>query len=214
MNKDTKPRRRRGSPTTANERADAPDIVSQHLERYRTKMADEAEVAEIPPSPQTTRRRRGRPIMPAADRKGGNNITFRPDDDLRERLENVATVTERSLSQEVTYRLNQSFIERDTIARAFGRENADLIKAIGIGLQIIEAKMKTRWGDPLIESELAVLFGKLVQDRIFNGAENWLQLLGDAAKQVEGPGALAADVALAVLSPSPRPTRNLPPLNI
>jgi hypothetical protein len=152
-------------------------------------------------------RRRGRPPLPDSERKGGSNITFRARESLRERLANAAELVERSISEEVEHRLNQSFTERDVIARAFGREQADLVKAIGIGLQIIDAKMKTRWGDPHVDVEVAILLGKLIHDRIFQGTENWAELLSDLVKRTERPGASAADVALSVLDPSPRNAR-------
>jgi hypothetical protein len=56
--------------------------------------------------------RKGRPLKPAAMRKRRNN-TFRTRDALYERLKASAEANERSITEEVEYRLEQSFLLQD-----------------------------------------------------------------------------------------------------
>src|SRR5215831_14817133 len=54
------------------------------------------------------KRRRGGQTKPAAERKR-NNLTFRARDQLKADLEKAATATNRSVSEEIEFRLGQSF---------------------------------------------------------------------------------------------------------
>jgi hypothetical protein len=141
-------------------------------------------------------------------------LNMRTTEDIREKLENAAAVSGRSLAQEVEYRLERSFAETDIIARAFGgKSHADFIKAIGLGLQIVAAKMgKDSWADPEVQVEMTVFLGKLIRERLFYQNPTWAQLMAELADREEGPGAAAAGVAISVLAPSPRRARK--PLNI
>lgn len=60
---------------------------------------------------EKSRRRDGR-RKPAAARKR-NNLTFRTRDQLRDQLEKVAAVAGRSISEEIEFRLMQSFADGD-----------------------------------------------------------------------------------------------------
>ena len=54
------------------------------------------------------RKRIGRPPKPAKNRKSVN-FTFRSREEMREQLRAAAAVSGRSISEEIEYRLNQSF---------------------------------------------------------------------------------------------------------
>ena len=54
------------------------------------------------------RKRVGRPPKPAKERKTVN-FTFRSRGELRDQLRDAAAVSGRSISEEIEYRLNQSF---------------------------------------------------------------------------------------------------------
>src|SRR3954468_1342001 len=56
---------------------------------------------------QQKRKRGGQPKEPAARKR--NNLTFRTRDDLRERLEQAAARSGRSVSEEIEYRLLRDF---------------------------------------------------------------------------------------------------------
>jgi Arc-like DNA binding domain len=56
------------------------------------------------------RKRVGRPPKPAKERKTVN-FTFRSRGDMRERLRDAAAVSGRSISEEIEFRLEQSFQE-------------------------------------------------------------------------------------------------------
>jgi hypothetical protein len=57
-------------------------------------------------------RRRGRPPKPETERRG-RNVTFRTPGGLRARLEDAARIAGRSVSEEVVYRLEKSFLLED-----------------------------------------------------------------------------------------------------
>jgi hypothetical protein len=143
-----------------------------------------------------------------------NNLTFRVRGDLRERLSNAAALAQRSISEEIEFRLERSFAEADVLARAFGgRTLADFVRALGIGLQIIQAKT----GDAAIEEsetsvEIAVMLAKIIRERLFYGNPVWSELLSDVERRDTGPGAEAAAIAISVLGASPRRPRR--PLNV
>src|SRR5258707_14372768 len=58
----------------------------------------------------------GRPSLPASEKKG-RNLTFRIRDGMRERLSDEAALHERSLSEEIERRLQQSFLKEEAGAR-------------------------------------------------------------------------------------------------
>jgi hypothetical protein len=132
---------------------------------------------------------------------------FRVRGDLYERLSNTAHVFERSVSEEIEHRLTESFYTRDVIAQAFGSSHADFIKALALGVQLIEVKTGTNpWDDPTERVELIVLVGKLIKERLFyrfGDVRDWAQILAEQADRKEGVGAEAAEVALSMLSRSP-----------
>lgn len=61
-------------------------------------------------------RRIGRPSLPAAERKR-NNVTMRLRDETKARLEADARRNQRSLSEEIEWRLELSLDREDTIKR-------------------------------------------------------------------------------------------------
>ncbi|MCC2654530.1 MAG: hypothetical protein K0Q60_4696 [Microvirga sp.] len=65
-------------------------------------------------------KRRGRPPLPDHERKGGANLTFRARSGLRERLVEEAEKSGRSISEEIEFRLNDSFDRNRRIEDEFG----------------------------------------------------------------------------------------------
>jgi len=68
--------------------------------------------------PAQKRKRGGQP-KPAEERKR-NNLTFRARDQLKADLEAAAEYSGRSVSEEIEYRLQRSFVEDEQIANTFG----------------------------------------------------------------------------------------------
>lgn len=71
-------------------------------------------------------RKRGRPPVPAADRKDGN-LTFRTRAGLREKLAEAAEAADRSISEEIERRLERSF-EADERRKAAAAKTLDAIE--------------------------------------------------------------------------------------
>jgi hypothetical protein len=84
--------------------------------------------------PPRKKRGPGRPALPASERKS-KNLTFRSRTDLRKQLEQAARLSDRSISEEIELRLEQSFQnERSTLAAlefAYGAGLSGLLLAIG-----------------------------------------------------------------------------------
>jgi alkanesulfonate monooxygenase SsuD/methylene tetrahydromethanopterin reductase-like flavin-dependent oxidoreductase (luciferase family) len=57
---------------------------------------------------------RGRPVVPAAERKR-RNFTFRSTDEFHERVSKAAAESGRSMSEEIEWRVGQSFFTRDVV---------------------------------------------------------------------------------------------------
>jgi hypothetical protein len=72
------------------------------------------------------KRRVGRPPKPKDELKA-RNMTFRVRERLRERLQQAAQENGRSVSEEIEYRVESTFKERDTLVRAFGGLDAETI---------------------------------------------------------------------------------------
>ena len=60
---------------------------------------------------------RGRPALPATEKKR-RNFTFRGTDELHSELAKASALSGRSLSEEIEWRLGQSFFMREVIAAA------------------------------------------------------------------------------------------------
>ncbi|QDM27885.1 hypothetical protein FNL56_18430 [Tardiphaga sp. vice304] len=63
------------------------------------------------------KRPRGRPAVPAADKKR-RNFTFRGTDELHEHMSAAAAASGRSMSEEIEWRLGQSFFIDFVVKRA------------------------------------------------------------------------------------------------
>lgn len=74
-------------------------------------------------------KRRGRPPVAKEDRKTGN-LTFRTRANLREQLEEAAQQSGRSVSEEIEYRLQQSFDRNALALQMYGSKNTDLMRAL------------------------------------------------------------------------------------
>jgi hypothetical protein len=79
-------------------------------------------------------KRRGRPPVPAGQRKG-TNFTFRSRGDLHSRLAAAAAQANRSISEEIEWRVQRSFLDQDRAIEAlgliFGPELAGLLLVLG-----------------------------------------------------------------------------------
>jgi hypothetical protein len=68
----------------------------------------------------------GRPPKPKDELKS-RNLTFRVRENLRERLQQAAQESGRSISEEIEHRVDSTFKERDIIIRAFGGLDAEVV---------------------------------------------------------------------------------------
>jgi Arc-like DNA binding domain len=82
------------------------------------------------------KKRIGRPPKAKEDRKAVN-FTFRSRDQMRERLEAAAAASGRSISEEIEYRLNQSFDE-ERLSAAFlgGNDTAKALQLIANAMRL------------------------------------------------------------------------------
>jgi hypothetical protein len=77
-----------------------------------------------------TPKRRGRPAIPEGERKS-HNLTFRARGDLRQLIEDAASDSGRSASEEIEFRLVRSFDREATVLEALGsKEHTELIRAL------------------------------------------------------------------------------------
>jgi hypothetical protein len=78
--------------------------------------------------------RRGRPPIPPGQRKS-KNFTFRSRGDLHARLADAAAQSNRSISEEIEWRIQRSFLDQDRAIEAlgliYGRELAGLVLVLG-----------------------------------------------------------------------------------
>jgi hypothetical protein len=83
---------------------------------------------------KTSANRRGRPQVPAAQRKS-KNFTFRSRGDMHARLAGAAARSNRSISEEIEWRIERSFLDQDRAIEAlgliYGPELAGLLLVLG-----------------------------------------------------------------------------------
>jgi hypothetical protein len=63
---------------------------------------------------------RGRPVLPPSEKKR-RNFTFRGTDELHEHIAKAAAESGRSISEEIEWRLGQSFFMQDVVRLAVGK---------------------------------------------------------------------------------------------
>jgi|tagenome__1003787_1003787.scaffolds.fasta_scaffold20380484_1 hypothetical protein len=78
-------------------------------------------------------KKRGRPAIPAAEKKA-RNFTFRSRGDLHERLSGAAAANQRSISEEIEHRIEQSFQIEQRIEEMRSQFNQRI--------QVVEAEAK------------------------------------------------------------------------
>jgi hypothetical protein len=82
--------------------------------------------------------RRGRPPVPPGQRKS-KNFTFRSRGDLHARLAAAAAQSNRSISEEIEWRIERSFLDQDRATEAlgliYGRELAGLLLLLGAAMK-------------------------------------------------------------------------------
>ncbi len=79
----------------------------------------------MPVSGKKQPRKRGRPAKPPSQRKR-NNVTTRMRDQLKERLEGEARPSDRSLSEEIEFRLERSFLDDARFAALMGEDGGEM----------------------------------------------------------------------------------------
>ena len=91
------------------------------------------------------KRKPGRPPSgPYEDKR--KTLSTRITAGLRECLEEAAEATGRSLSQEIEFRLEQSFLRETAQYEAFGGEHVDaLMRVLGNAVRLIEATGGKKW---------------------------------------------------------------------
>ncbi len=95
---------------------------------------------------KTAPKRRGRPPLPAGQGKRAS-FTTRLREDLKKRLEDTARRAGHSLSEEIEFRLERSFLEQDIIeVAAFGgRDRYLLMKLLATGITLLEEETSGKW---------------------------------------------------------------------
>ena len=91
----------------------------------------------------TTKRKRGRPRKPDSEKRR-NNVTIRMRDSLKRRLKESAVDAGRSLSEEIEFRLERIFVERDFFGGDMGYESARLLFAT---IKMYEDRSGKSWRD-------------------------------------------------------------------
>lgn len=107
-------------------------------------------------------KRRGRPAKAPSERKRGN-LTFRVRDDLRAALEEAAAQSDRSLSEEIEYRLELSLGQREALKEEWGPDAFAIAESIAKSLQHIERYTGKRW---LKDEATFLLFSATVSELI------------------------------------------------
>ena len=92
---------------------------------------------------QAKRKKRGRPALPAAERKL-SSMGFRPTPALRADLERAAEDNGRSVSQEIQSRLERSFLDEGALG---GPELYELFRILAGTAKLVEARTQKRWFD-------------------------------------------------------------------
>ena len=106
---------------------------------------------------ETSPRKRGGQVKPAAERKR-NNLTFRARDDLKRRLEESSQVYRRSVSEEIEFRLEASLAEKNHLVEQWGEDIYRLADAMARALYMAERSSGASWAndndvfDDLMES--------------------------------------------------------------
>jgi hypothetical protein len=99
--------------------------------------------------------RKGRPAIPAGDRKS-RNFTFRSRGDMHAKLTDAAALAGRSVSAEIEWRLEQSFSEDRRLEEVFGTREIYGISTILAALMYDALGAKAaRAGTPLLQSPKA-----------------------------------------------------------
>ncbi len=101
--------------------------------------------------PATTKKKRGRPRKPESEKRR-NNVTIRMRDDVKRRIEEAADSQGRSLSEEIEFRLERTFLEE---AAYGGKELSGLLKLMVGAAEIIQARTDKSWSSDW-ETSIAV----------------------------------------------------------
>jgi hypothetical protein len=97
-----------------------------------------------PPEKKSAKRPGPRPQGPYADKR--KTLTTRITERTRARLDEAAAVSDRSLSQEIEFRLERSFLDEDGLNREFGgADNYRVSKLLFAVVPIIEAGTGRSW---------------------------------------------------------------------
>ncbi len=91
--------------------------------------------------PAITKKQRGRPRKPDSEKRR-NNVTIRMRDDVKRRMEEAADSQGRSLSEEIEFRLERTFLEE---AAYGGKELNGLLKIMVGAAEIIQARTEKSW---------------------------------------------------------------------
>lgn len=110
-------------------------------------------------------RKRGRPALPPEERRLPG-MTFRPTPGLRSRIEDAAEASERTMSQEIEWRLDTSFFTEDTKYKGYGGpggyDMAHMLATLGktVGSHL---KAKQWWRDPAVLRALAEMVPSILE---------------------------------------------------
>lgn len=123
-------------------------------------------------------------------------VMTRTTPEMRERLESAASASGRSLGQEVEYRLELSFLEKDLVERVIGAEHtAAFVRDVVTAASLIETYAERRWNeDRYTRTQVAAAIARLMASHLFDDHPEAIKALQDLASLPDGPGIAAADL--------------------
>jgi hypothetical protein len=143
--------------------------------------------------------RLGRPPLPEEQRR--SNLTFRVRNQLRARLLTAAQESDRSLSQELEIRLENSIAQEDGAAAYLGgSHNALLMRVITSVVSLIEANERAKWTDNETVRQLCHSALLKLLSSVFEGGNTWSA--GSASGILQGCVRAFAPVASRASEPS------------
>jgi hypothetical protein len=135
------------------------------------------------------KKRIGRPPKSQEDRKGVN-FTFRSRGQMRERLQEAATVSGRSISEEIEHRLEDSFRNEEIYG---GPHLSAVFRLLADHKALAEAKAGKPWTESdFVQDEIAKAFAQLIAKEIPGFYSVNIETLGKN-REIRGVRAFASE---------------------
>jgi hypothetical protein len=118
--------------------------------------------------------RRGRPALkPGSPKRSSFNTRLR--DETKHRLESLAQIAGRSLSEEIEFRLEQSLRDDDALVeRLGGKETYALLTVMGSVASLIQARTAKKTADWKIAHAIGRAWRRLIADSLPKVPDEWL----------------------------------------